>query len=114
MITKCAFRDNPYVTLQNKVIIIRCHKKIYRIDVEDINKMYLKKRKGSLFGLILDDNSYNLHIRTGENKETIIRIKAFERQYFLGLISYIRNLKKESLPVRETRRLSTVSGTAAA
>jgi hypothetical protein len=99
MATEIVLRDNPYVNVHDKTVDILYRKKACSLPVNAIRKMYLSKRKlgswASIPGaaLFLPDNSYKLHIRTDDNEITFT-VKSFERQHFLGLISWIRNLNK--------------------
>lgn len=99
MSAEIVLRDNPYVNVHDKTVDIQYRKKACSLPVDAIRKMYLSKRKlgswASIPGaaLFLPDNSYKLHIRTDDNEITFT-VKSFERQHFLGLISWIRNLNK--------------------
>ncbi|HEX9981471.1 MAG TPA: hypothetical protein VGB50_13000 [Flavobacterium sp.] len=120
MIPKYAVPENPYVTLQNKVIKIRCDRQNINLAVDEVMNIYLKKRKGSFFsalsgmGFFTEESSYNLHISTRDNKEIKVKVKAVERPFLIALISCVRNLKKENAVQRPTRKISRLSGTVAA
>jgi hypothetical protein len=92
-------RDNPYINVHDKTVDISYRKKSCSLPVDKIKKMYLSKRKLGSWAtfpgasLFLPDNSYKLHIRTDYNEITFT-VKSFERQHFIGLISWIRNLNK--------------------
>lgn len=89
--------NNPYISIHNKTVDILYRKNSCSVPLDQIRKMYLSKRKlgswSSIPGaeLFLPDNSYKLHIRTDE-KEISFTVKSFERQHFIGLISWVRNL----------------------
>jgi len=100
MATNLLLSDNPFINIHDKQVDILYRKKACSFPVDKIRKMYLSKRKmgswASLPGaaLFLPDNSYKLHICTDDNNEVSFTVKSFERQHFIGLISWIRNLNK--------------------
>ena len=91
--------NNPYVNIQNEELDIHYGGKKIKVALEKVVKMYLTKKKSKyLLGfpgisLFMPDDSYNLHIKTNDN-EIKIRVKNFDRQYFIGAISSFRNLTK--------------------
>jgi hypothetical protein len=100
MATELTLQDNPYINVHDKTVDILYRKKTCSLPIDRIRKMYLSKRKlgswASIPGaaLFLPDNSYKLHIRTDDDNEITFTVKSFERQHFIGLISWIRNLNK--------------------
>jgi len=100
MAAESLLRDNPYINVHDKTVDILYRKKACSLPIDKIKKMYLSKRKlgswASIPGasLFLPDNSYKLHIKTDDNDEITFTVKSFERQHFIGLISWIRNLNK--------------------
>jgi hypothetical protein len=98
MAANYTLQDNPYINVHDKIVDISYRKNCCSLPLNKIRKMYLSKRKlGSWTSfpgaqLFLPDNSYKLHIRTDEDQEISFTVKSFERQHFIGLISWIRNL----------------------
>ncbi len=94
--------DNPYVTINNDTVDICYRKNNCHLPVEKIKKMYLKRKTGYWSGiydslplLFVPEKSYRLHISTDEN-EISFTVKSFERQYFIGLISWVRSLRNSN------------------
>jgi hypothetical protein len=86
---------NPYVSVTSDAVDICYRNNNCHLPVKKIKKMYLKRKTGywSNFAhslLFMPDKSYKLYIRTDDN-EISFTVKPFERQYFIGLISWIRN-----------------------
>ncbi len=104
MNTAAPIPENAYVKIHDEAIDISFHGKKYLIGIDNIRKMYLKKKKNIFFpafmGIMVShyDKNYRLYIRTEDEQEIKIGLKAYERQYFLGLISFIRNLKAKNEP----------------
>lgn len=96
--------ENAYVKIYDEAIAISFNGKTYTIGIDNIRKMYLKKKKNTFFpafmGMMVShyDKSYKLCIRTEDEQEIKISLKADERQYVLGLISFIRQLKAKNKP----------------
>lgn len=94
--------NNPYVNVHDKIVDISYRKKSCSLPLQNIRKMYLSKKKTGTWSsfpgamLFLPDNSYRLHIRTEDDNEITFTVKSFERQYFIGLISWIRNLNRQN------------------
>lgn len=92
---------NSFVTIHNKEIDIHYRKTNFRVAIDKVTKMYLTKKKskyaawipGSRFFL---DYQYNLCIKTRDNQEISMDVKASERQYFIAPISFVKNLKKNT------------------
>lgn len=97
MATSNTLPNNPYVNVHDMTVDISYRKKNCSLPLRNIRKMYLSKKKlgswSTLPGayLFLPDNSYKLHIRTRDDDEITFTVKSFERQYFIGLISWIRS-----------------------
>ena len=92
---------NTHVTLHRKEIKICSKKGNYKIAIAEIKKIYLKKKKPGVLYAIMSlatfiDNIYYLHIKTRDNQEIKIKLKDYERQYFIELISSLRKLKKNT------------------
>lgn len=88
--------DNPYVTIQNQEIDICYRKRNYRIALDKISKMYLTKKKAShWYDRFLTDDDYDLCIKTQDNDDITIKVKAFEKQYFIDPIAVVRKLKSK-------------------
>ena len=87
--------DNPFVTVSDDAVDICYRNNNCHLPVDKIRKMYLKRKTGYWSALansllFMPDKSYKLHIRTDDN-EISFTVKPFERQHFIGLISWLRN-----------------------
>ncbi len=97
MVTLPEMPQNPFASLQNEVIAIRCHNKELDIPVKAIRKIYLSKYKHGYFPsfissmLEIPNTSYNLHIELEENPAITLRINSFERFFFIRLIYLLRH-----------------------
>lgn len=86
----------PNVTIINEAIDIRDSKHSIKLGLGEVSKMYLSKNKSGYLSAMLgrvwlhDDSSYDLHIETKDEQEIKIRIKGFQRPYYIGLISRVR------------------------
>jgi|SRR5690606_27576915 len=95
-----AVLKNPYVNIDDKQLDITYGDKKVKLALDKVSKMYLTKKKSKYFSgfpginLFLSDDSYNLNIKTLDSKEIKIRVKNFDRQYFIGAISAFKNLTK--------------------
>lgn len=87
---------NPDITIQNEIIDIRDRKHNIRLTLDKVSKMYLSKSKPSYLSamvgsiLFLNENHYNLFIRTKDQEEIKIRVNGFKKQYYIDLISRVR------------------------
>jgi hypothetical protein len=99
MATTNLVQENPYVTIENEEIDIRYRKNNYHLALDKVSKMYLSPKRSywsSIPGLSrFMDKSYNLCIRTRDEQEINIDVKAFERQYFIDPIALVRKMKKQ-------------------
>ncbi|RZJ30597.1 MAG: hypothetical protein EOO48_04530 [Flavobacterium sp.] len=97
MATANVLLNNPYVNVHDMTVDISYRKKNCSLPLRSIRKMYISKKKlGSWSSIpgamhLLPDNAYQLHIQTADNNEITFSVKSFERQYFIDLISWIRN-----------------------
>ena len=87
----------PNVTIQNEAIDIRDKKHSLKLGLAEVSKMYISKHKAGYFSSLLglmwfpNDGSYDLHIQTKHAEEIKIRIKGFQRQYYINLIARVRS-----------------------
>lgn len=95
MITKTEEWHKPQVTIQKETIDIRNRTHSIKFELEQVSKMYLSKNKTSFTAMLgmmwfEKDSSYDLHILIKNSDEITIRIKGFQRQYYINLISRVR------------------------
>ena len=95
MITKGNVWHKPQVTIHNEAITIRDDTHGLKLGLEEVSKMFLSKNKTAVSSLLRllwfhPQVSYNLHIQTKNAEEIKIRIKDFQRQYYINLISRVR------------------------
>jgi len=105
MITARTEFDNTFVTIHNSELDIHYRKKRFRVALDKVTKMYLKRKKSKLPAWIPGmrfflDNEYNLCIRTKDNKEISMDVKASERQYFIDPIAMVRKLNQNNTPIK--------------
>lgn len=99
MTTKTTLTPNPYCSVHDEMIDINYGKQHLTVPVEKVSKMYLSRKKRNYLSfipgarLLTFDNNYNLCIKTRDGKEMTLSVKPFEKQHFIGLISFIRNQK---------------------
>ncbi len=95
---------NPYCKVRNEVINIEYGNRNYQVPVDKVSKMYLSRKKRNYLSFIPGikfftfDSSYNLCIKTRDGKDLTISVKAFEKQHFVGLISYVRSKTRALTP----------------
>ena len=96
--------NNPYCKVRNEVINISYGNRSYEVPVEKVSKMYLSRKKRNYLSFIPGmkifslDTNYNLSIKTRDGKDLNIPVKAFEKQHFVGLISYVRSKMRKTQP----------------
>ncbi len=101
---------NPYCRVRNEVININYGNRNYEVPVEKVSKMYLSRKKRNYLSFIPGvkfftfDSTYNLFIKTRDGKDLTISVKSFEKQHFVGLISYVRG--KMRLPSQHEAQLN--------
>lgn len=101
MIILNSHQKSPHIFLQNKEIRLSIQNKDFSIPVDQVDKIYLKKRRRGFLGSMLSigaflENSYDLYICNLDRKQIRMKIMASERPYLLELISKVRNLKRLS------------------
>ena len=96
------FHQIPHVKIyDDSAVGIDTDGKKYLISLDNIRKIYIKKRKTTYFpsfmGMIMFhyEKRYRLHIRTEDEQEIKIPVKAEERQHFIDMISFVRKLKSK-------------------
>jgi len=91
--------ENPYIKADNSSVAINYQGQSHKLQIHNIANVYLKKSKMTYIPSFMNtmfsyyEKRYKLYIRTNDSSEIRIKVKAGERQYFLGLISHIRNEK---------------------
>lgn len=95
--------QNPYVKIEDEIINISYSKQRYSVALNNVRKMYLSKKKTNYMLEVIGKylfsfgkSTYKLNIKTKDEKEIVIRINALEKQYFIGLISFVRSRNKKT------------------
>ncbi|HEX8269373.1 MAG TPA: hypothetical protein VF581_05735 [Flavobacterium sp.] len=100
---------NPHVTLKNEVIDINYRSKKYKIALDNVSKIYLSRRRSNylsaMFGnlLLMSNAQFKLYIHTKDNNSVSIEVLDHEKQYFVNLISRVRNMVKNNLNGQNTK-----------
>lgn len=89
--------DNSFVTIKNQELDIHYRQNNLVVDLDSVSKIYLTKKKSryETWMPILRrflDTEYNLCIRTRDNKEIRIDVKASEKQFFIEPIAMVRGM----------------------
>lgn len=94
--------QNPFFTIQDKIIAIDHSNTNYSIAVDDVHSIYLSKRKINRFYILIGKilfipkNTYDLHIKTTDNQEIRIGVNSVARQSFIKLITFVRGINKRN------------------
>ncbi|RZJ36028.1 MAG: hypothetical protein EOO51_03040 [Flavobacterium sp.] len=94
--------DNSFVTIKDQELDIHYRQNNFVVDLHSVSKMYLTKKKSRYEAWIpilrrFMDPEYNLCIRTRDNKEIRMDVKASEKQFFIEPIAVVRGMGKSNL-----------------
>ena len=90
--------DNSYVRIKNKKLYIQYRRKQYKIALNKIIKINLSKNTSRLWFPLIPRflcPGYKLFIQTSDNEQIAIKVRSWEKKYFIRAISIVRNIKSK-------------------